>query len=697
MDIHEPVVETKEMAEEPTMQESHPKEGETEETPVAEATPIQNRSLVIDTTAAESPKEGTPMILSPIVGYPKAGESTTAETAPETKTPESVADSGEDFFERDFDKNPTVLFALLQKKKWEAAIERTQAFPDEGRAWVSRKEKDGKLRWRLLPIHAAIVFQAPVEVIEALLAAFPEGAHTKDDQGMLPLHLAFRNGSAENVVNALLVAYPQSIEVKDRKGRIPLVLAQASTSPNKEAFLRALERGPTYYAVAAAAAERAAITAEQQAVFETKLMQAKQTHRHELATLQSESEAKQAEMAAKIAELESELAKEKETCQVLVDHVNNLDAQLNTRSDTERFLATKIATLDCSLKTSTKGRDEVEAKLKTENVALLAERDGYKSKYAELETKYEHSQLKLTEATNLLEQREKEWNKTEEELQHQIKNTRVDWANAQANCAILDAQLKKKIESEHGLASQISTLAGQLADAACESRDNTHRYSKEIKELQDERLVLRESVQDLTKRLKMVAGVLQDMTLEQRKVLEECKVNDNAIAEALKTHSHIVEEALEQQRVIEEAKQEREELKRLLALQEEHAIANDERRSTIMSAIEVQGEHMEKTKAAREVVLKSVENLGAEFKVVLDSIFSVLPTDAAGKEGDGLIDAVVHKITSPIFPGEEEMTKVVDVSPTMIQEEKKEEEPEQVEQTPPGDRILAAREELVIG
>jgi hypothetical protein len=75
----------------------------------------------------------------------------------------------------------------------------------------------------------------------------------KAAQGMLPLHLAFRNGCDEDVVHLLLMAYPQSVDVQDRKGRTPMVLAQQSTHANRDLYIRALERGPAYYAVANAA------------------------------------------------------------------------------------------------------------------------------------------------------------------------------------------------------------------------------------------------------------------------------------------------------------------------------------------------------------------------------------------------------------------------------------------------------------
>ena len=272
--------------------------------------------------------------------------------------------------ECDYDVDPTQLYLSLQQRNWDDTLERCKDHEKEARTWVSRKETTGKLRWRLLPLHAAVIFKAPDNVIEALLAAYPRGAESKDDQGMLPLHLSFRNGSSESVVNLLLAAFPKSVEVKDRKGRIPLALAQASTSPNRESFLRALERGPSYYATAAAATERAAVTAEQQAMFDVKLREIEEAHRQEVAMLRVDAEQKQEDLQDKIAAMEKDLEKNRETSQVLVEHVNTLEAQLNSRTDTERFLATRIAALDVDLKATAKGKEDLEATLKKENEEL---------------------------------------------------------------------------------------------------------------------------------------------------------------------------------------------------------------------------------------------------------------------------------------------------------------------------------------
>ena len=91
--------------------------------------------------------------------------------------------------------------------------------------WVSRKESDRKLRWRILPLHAATIFRAPERTMGAMLFAFARVAVCKDDQVMLSLHLGFHKGCEGAMVDLLLVTYTQSVNVRDCKGRTPMVLA----------------------------------------------------------------------------------------------------------------------------------------------------------------------------------------------------------------------------------------------------------------------------------------------------------------------------------------------------------------------------------------------------------------------------------------------------------------------------------------
>jgi hypothetical protein len=124
----------------------------------------------------------------------------------------------------------------IQNKAWNRCLQ-LLGHPEhaaQAAVWVVRKELNGKLRWRLLPLHAALIFQAPFNVIEVLLEAYPEAAAAKDDQGMLPLHLALRNRPIQwATVEELLTAHPAGVYIQDRKGRTPLQGAASATNGSR--------------------------------------------------------------------------------------------------------------------------------------------------------------------------------------------------------------------------------------------------------------------------------------------------------------------------------------------------------------------------------------------------------------------------------------------------------------------------------
>jgi hypothetical protein len=134
--------------------------------------------------------------------------------------------------ECDYDVNPSYLYQAVEAKQWQHVVDfldsSQQEAKDQAKTWVIRKEPNGKLRWRLLPLHAAVIFGSPLAVIEKLLQEFPRAASLKDDQGMLPLHLCCRNFHDWNVLEELVAAHPRGILIKDRKGRTPLQCACTS-------------------------------------------------------------------------------------------------------------------------------------------------------------------------------------------------------------------------------------------------------------------------------------------------------------------------------------------------------------------------------------------------------------------------------------------------------------------------------------
>jgi Ankyrin repeats (many copies) len=173
--------------------------------------------------------------------------------------------------ERDFDRDPTNLYLSLMRKDW-AMTEHFLAMDvsrGEAEIWIYRKERD-VVRWKLLPLHAAIIFDAPADTVATLLDIYPAASAAKDDQGMLPLHLAVRMGSHVSIVAMLLEAFPGSIAHVDRKGRTPDALAaKQAPGPNQGAVLVALTRarkaagigGPPPPAAAAASPTAAAAAA----------------------------------------------------------------------------------------------------------------------------------------------------------------------------------------------------------------------------------------------------------------------------------------------------------------------------------------------------------------------------------------------------------------------------------------------------
>lgn len=122
----------------------------------------------------------------------------------------------------DYDQSITPLYEMLESSQWEQARGRCRSHPQEVHTWIVRRDANDNIRWKLLPLHAAVIFQAPLPVIEAMIAEHPVASAKRDDQGMLPLHLAFRHKSDEVIIEKLLRQYPGGVTVKDRRDRVPL-------------------------------------------------------------------------------------------------------------------------------------------------------------------------------------------------------------------------------------------------------------------------------------------------------------------------------------------------------------------------------------------------------------------------------------------------------------------------------------------
>lgn len=122
----------------------------------------------------------------------------------------------------DYDRSVTQLYEMLESSQWKNACSRCQTHPDEVRTWIVRRDANGNIRWKLLPLHAAVIFKAPLSLIDDLLRVYPLSAAKRDDQGIIPLHLAFRHKCNEAVIEKLLHQYPGGVMIKDNRERFPL-------------------------------------------------------------------------------------------------------------------------------------------------------------------------------------------------------------------------------------------------------------------------------------------------------------------------------------------------------------------------------------------------------------------------------------------------------------------------------------------
>jgi len=114
----------------------------------------------------------------------------------------------------DYDVSPTALFELIESESWSDCIDHLKVYPEEAKTWTIKKHPDGSLKWRLLPIHAAIINDAPCAAIVAILEAYKDGAKCRENQGLLPIQLAQWKNSRLDVIETLMHVYPEGANMK---------------------------------------------------------------------------------------------------------------------------------------------------------------------------------------------------------------------------------------------------------------------------------------------------------------------------------------------------------------------------------------------------------------------------------------------------------------------------------------------------
>lgn len=247
-------------------------------------------------------------------------------------------------------------------------------------------------------------------------------------------------------------------------------------------------------------------------------------------------------------------------------------------------------------------------------------------------------------------------------LEEKYRETHLEWANAQANCAIFEAQLKKRMENEHLLASQVSTLASRLAECSHELNEGRVISTKRIKELEDDQLSLNETVEDLTARLQNISAVMQNTHKQQMIIVDDAIGNEEIMADCMETHAKMVSESIQQERHLRLAREE------MMQLLEQSFGEADEKRHQLMNSITDQGKHFSNMIKTRGSMLSCVQT-------VTTNVASVLQNDLAGLELRQECDE------TKIDEAEEEMLTEGEQQQQEIHVESVEEEAEQIKVT----------------
>jgi len=256
----------------------------------------------------------------------------------------------------------TSIYKVIEAKNWSQVIEVAKEYPKQVRTWVSRIDKgSGKQRWRLLPIHAAIIFGASDEVMEEIVTAYPKGVECQDDQGMLPIHLGFRNGIRKITLDLLLFAYPQSVYVKDRKGRLPIDLAQASSSPNKDAFVKVLLRGQNYCDIAVLSMKQALEIEDEE---KNRLNNQVKNLEEEKALMVAETKMLEEQLKTSALDHKSSVAFLNGTFESMINENEEFEAQIPIQSITKQTLLLKIENFKPIVNSLRKERDLLKRDLK---------------------------------------------------------------------------------------------------------------------------------------------------------------------------------------------------------------------------------------------------------------------------------------------------------------------------------------------
>jgi len=118
----------------------------------------------------------------------------------------------------------------------------------QARTWVTRMEEPKssryrkfrtvpKIMWSQLPLHLAILLNAPFGIIRRLVYLYPASVRCTNDQTMLPIHIALQCDAPDAVLDFLFEAFPEGIKVRGKRN-----MAAAELAARPEAVINVIAR-----------------------------------------------------------------------------------------------------------------------------------------------------------------------------------------------------------------------------------------------------------------------------------------------------------------------------------------------------------------------------------------------------------------------------------------------------------------------
>lgn len=92
---------------------------------------------------------------------------------------------------------------------------------EQAQEWTNYYDNYCHQKLRQLPLHTAITHLAPLRIVEALVAVYPQAVRLADSQGNLPLHISFMT-NAKDVSSFLLKLFPEGLMECNEDGNLPI-------------------------------------------------------------------------------------------------------------------------------------------------------------------------------------------------------------------------------------------------------------------------------------------------------------------------------------------------------------------------------------------------------------------------------------------------------------------------------------------